>query len=105
MFSRAIKRLFGQLIDDKVEVKDQPTVELLFDEKYKHIIQHNEILSGYCEISSWLNSSTTGSVDVKRTGAIYKEGTWVTDNTAPICTFIGFEKSDDYLHFKIRFAK
>lgn len=63
---------------------------VVFSKKYRTIV-HYKYTERYPEILMWLNENTTGAVKIK------------TSQVSTSDMFIGFEKSDDALFFKIRF--
>lgn len=80
-------------LEDRIKRELPPVV---FDRKYKAIIPY-QYTEQYPEILTWLNENTTGDVEIK----VSPSG---TDNDIHLGIFIGFEKSDDALFFRIKFG-
>jgi len=79
-------------------------VDTLFDTKYKKIIRLPFDPVVYCKLLEWLQDSTIGLVTIQLHNASEKNGKWILDDDADYQMFIGFESTDDYLYFKIRFT-
>jgi len=63
----------------------------IFDKKYKTILRCS-VDESYIEKINWLNSRSSGSVDIK-----------ILSNRPPPLMVIGFEDESDALIFKIRY--
>jgi len=74
------------------ETVENHNESMLFDKKYKIIIEYNYGFD-YTEMLGWVNKNSKGSVDIK-----------FDSNSLKSLLYLGFEELDDALVFKIKYS-